>query len=83
MGSTMMEVSAPHLLTLLGTVVAPTILALLAVVVFLLPIMLATRYNRNPLGWFLVGLVASPFLAIIILLFIGEVDNTPQQVQQS
>jgi hypothetical protein len=55
---------------------APMIMALLVIALIFAPAALASRYNRNPLGWFLLGIISTPILALVILLFIGKVDMT-------
>ena len=51
----------------------------LTIYFYWLPVIMADNRQRSKLGWFLVGLFASPLLAIIILWIIGhreEVNRT-------
>lgn len=59
---------------IMGLLVMGLILAFIYLV-YTLPIDMARDRNRDPLGWFLFGLVASPFLAAFILWLVGDAEQ--------
>ncbi len=53
-------------------------IALILITLFLifLPIPLAMKRDRNPVLWFLAGLILSPLLTIPLLLILGQKPTT-------
>lgn len=58
---------------LLVIIVATLIFALL-VLFFVTVVKMANKRGRSGLGWFMLSLVTSPFLAMLILALIGETE---------
>ncbi|GAA6159533.1 hypothetical protein NBRC116589_17070 [Ruegeria sp. HU-ET01832] len=53
------------------------LLLIFVIWLYILPITMAGRRNRSGLIWFLIGLVASPLLAILLLLALGDAPGRP------
>ncbi|WP_170482595.1 hypothetical protein [Ruegeria arenilitoris] len=44
-------------------------------ILYVLPVGLALNRGRNPVVWFLIAVVSTPFLAILLLLAMGDVEQ--------
>lgn len=55
-----------------GYLILVIVILVIGIAINIIPAVMAKRRGRNPILWFLLGLIATPILAIILLLVLGN-----------